>query len=462
MAFAYSDIQQLISEWESPAVEFKSGVQKDAGDTISAFANTYGGVLVFGVDPKTKEPKGLQNPDQESIRLREILDNCKPSPHPEQEFVRHDGTTFIVLSLEAFPYSQNPCFYGDSCYIRQGTTNLKLKGEELIDFLKKRTLLNFEEIRAKAGLKDLDIERIGNLLSRRRIDSSRFTSEDYKRMLSALGVAGYNGDFFIKNVGLFFFAKEPIRFFSNFEVRIVKYSGTEPTLEALKFDKKVQGTLPELVDKTFDTVIDNIGKSYTISGTQRKEIPEYPLKSLRELITNAVGHRDYFDNNDLLVEIFDDRMQITNPGGLLAGQNIKNFDKKPEHRNPIAYRLLTYLGFGEGLGLGVRLIRREFRESKLPDPEFYEIGNAFRAIIYNRRSRKERHQADFENPRQKQALAYLQKNKKLKAGIYAKIVGVSIATAVHDLNELVKQGKIRRIGKYRGAYYETEDQIESN
>src|SRR3989344_7816182 len=139
-----------------PTLEFKSVVSKDSGETISAFTNTSGGLIVFGVEAKGKSLKGLANPDEESQRLRQIFDQCKPNPKPEQDFVRHGGKTFIVLKVEQIPYSQNPCFFNKHCYIRQGTTNLELAGEELIDFLKKRNLLNFEESRSRATLKALD------------------------------------------------------------------------------------------------------------------------------------------------------------------------------------------------------------------------------------------------------------------------------------------------------------------
>ena|GEM_PF-922847 len=459
MVFTFSDLQKWITEWESPALEFKLSVQKDAGSTISAFANTYGGILVFGVNPKSKELKGLENPDKESIRLREIIDQCRPYPKPTQEFLRHEGKTFIILKIDSFSYSENPCFYGDSCFIRQGTTNMKLRGDELVEFLKKRALINFEELKNNATLSDLDFEKVNTLLKRRSIKTSSLKEEEYRGILAGLGVANYSGEFFLKNVALFFFAKNPERFFNNLQVRIVKYAGTEADLRILKMDKQIKGTLPDLVNESFDFILDNIGKTFTLSGTERKELPDYPAESLRELLTNAIGHRDYFKAQEVLVEIYEDRLQITNPGGLLAGQDIKDFDKTPQHRNPITYRLLRDSGLGEGLGLGVRLIRRQFREAGLPDPEFYTIGNTFQAIIYNNSSRLKRHPVDFVSPRQKHALAYLSKSKSMKAAQYAKMVGVTQATAVKDLNELVKQGKIRKIGKYRGAYYEIEDKL---
>ncbi len=456
MKATYEDLKKWISEWEGPALEFKTNVHKNIGETVSAFANTYGGLIVFGVAPN-KGLKGISDPDAESRILRQVLDNCKPNPKPDQEFLRHEGKTFIILKLEPFPYSQNPCFYGDLCYIRQGTTNLKLTGDDLIEFLKKRSLLNFEELKNRATLKDLNFDKITELLKRRGTNTGELKQEDYKRILTGLNVANYESEFFLKNVALFFFAKEPQSFFNNLEVRIVKYAGLEPEIGQIKFDKRIYGTVPDLVNKTFDSIVENTEHSYSIVGTQRKEAPQYPPEALRELITNAIGHRDYFTSKEVLVEIFSDRLQITNPGGLLTGQNITNFDKTPQHRNPITYRLLRDFGLGEGLGLGIRLIRKQCREARLPDPEFYELGNVFQVVLYNKNSTKKRYSIDFENPRQRQLMAYLEKNKSIKTEQYSKLVGVSQPTAVNDLNELVKQGKVRKIGKFRGAYYELEN-----
>ncbi len=460
MGFTFSDVQEWIKEWESPGLEFKSSVQKEAGNTISAFANTYGGILIFGVDSRTKEPMGVSDPDKESLRLRGILDNCKPKPNTEQHFIRHEGRTVIALTIEAFPYSQNPCFYGDFCYLRQGTTNVKMRGDELIEFLKKRNIHNYEEFKADATMNDLDIGKINVILEKRKIDASGFKEEDYRRTLIGLKVAGDHNLFFLKNVALFFFAKEPQRFFMNFVVRIVRYSGREKEIASLKFDKSIEGTLPELVDKSLNTVLEQVGSSFIIRRLEREEIPEYPIKSVRELITNAVGHRDYTDSNDILIEIFEDRMQITNPGALLAGQTIKDFDKTPQHRNQITYSLLREFGFGEGLGTGIRMIRNQFREANLPDPEFYQIGIMFQAIVYNGTSTKKRYAVNLENPRQRQALAFLERNKTMKTADYERLVGVSNSTALEDLNELVKQGKIKRIGKFRGTYYVLEQNRE--
>ncbi len=461
MTFSFADLQKWITEWEGPTLEFKLRVNEDAGNTISAFANTFGGTIVFGVESKKKELTGLSNVDEESRRLRQILDSCKPNPKPEITHIKGEGKTFIAVRVEQIAYSQTPCFFKKRCFIRQGTTNLELAGEELIDFLRKRAILNFEESKTSARLHDLDLEKIKRFLKQRKTSYENLNEEETKRILAGLSVANYNGEFFLKNVALLFFAKDPQKLFSNLEARVVRFKGTEAEVGAIILDKRVCGTIPELINGTYKLVSENIGKTFRLIGPERKEILDYPAESLREVITNSFGHRDYFETKEVLIEIFEDRLSITNPGGLLPGQNIANFDKTPRHRNPITYRLLHDLGLGEGLGLGVRLIRRQFRETGLPDPEFYDVGNAFQVVFYNHSSKKPRHAVEFENDRQKQALAYLQKNKSIKSAEFARLAGVSIPTALKDLKELEKQGKIKKIGKYKGAKYELEKPIKT-
>ena len=174
---------------------------------------------------------------------------------------------------------------------------------------------------------------------------------------------------------------------------------------------------------------------------------------LSEAITNAVGHRDYFDSNYVLAEVYSDRMQLTNPGGLLQGQTILNFYNLPKHRNPLTYQFLHDLGYGEGLGTGIRRIMKYMGEAKLPDPEFHNLGSSFRAILYNASGGRVKRPVNLINKRQAEALSFLKANKSFKLKDYAKLVDVSQPTAMKDINELIAQGLVHKVGKFRGAFY---------
>jgi len=409
--------------------------------------------MVIGIGPN-KEVTGISNRDEASRKLRTVIDLCRPRPNFTEEFVEYEGKIIIVIAVEPVSLSQNPCFFDKECYVRQGTTNEHIHGEALIDFLRRRTILNFEELKSPVKLSDLDEAKLKTFFEVRQQPLDLKEKEQLKTRLVALKCAAYNGDFYLKNVAPMFFSSQPQNYYDNLEVRIVVYKGTEKELEKIVSDERISGTIPELIYQSYEKLRQKVGKTFAIAGAVREERLDYPPEALREAVTNAIGHRDYFDPMFCLFEVYSDRLELTNPGGLLPGQTSANFDKNPLHRNPLTYKLLQDLKLGEGLGSGIIKMRKLCRMEGLPDPEFQNLGTAFRVIFYNKASNRKRHEVDGMNDRQRQAMALVEKNKTLKTSEYAKKVGVSQPTAVNDLNELVKQGKLRKVGKFRGAYYE--------
>ena len=165
------------------------------------------------------------------------------------------------------------------------------------------------------------------------------------------------------------------------------------------------------------------------------------------------GHRDYFDPNGILLELFDDRIEITNPGSLLPGQTLKNFAETRKHRNPITYRLLNDSQWGEGLNLGIKAMYHILRKNKLPDPLFEELGGMFKVVLFGPLSKRKPGVRDRISERQEKALQYLKTHKSITAPNYAKLAGVSHPTGITDLNALVAQGILLRVGSYRSAKY---------
>ena len=104
MAIPFDDIKKWVADWEGPTLEFKNGVGKNVGKTICAFANTNGGIIVLGIGPE-KQFIGIQNPDKASQDIHAMLESCKPKPNVEQQFVKEDGKTFIVLNITQFSLS---------------------------------------------------------------------------------------------------------------------------------------------------------------------------------------------------------------------------------------------------------------------------------------------------------------------------------------------------------------------
>ncbi len=448
------ELTNILSQEEGSKLEFKKSAHfpERIGRTICAFANSGGGLLILGVE-KTDGKTTIHGmaKDETYQKMAALLPRLDPRPQVTYEEHGVDDNLIIIVIVNSMQVSE-VCFFEKSVYIRQGSVNVEINKQQLVEFLRGRGVISFEENRTNANLTDLSEEKIRKHLFQR-LGKNADEDTPTVTMLQSLGVANAVGEFYIKNVGVLAFARDIRRFFSNVEIRIVKYKGKTATLEAREFDQRYSDTAPELLERAFSVIKEKSGLSARIVEGKRMESPMIPDEVLREAVTNAVGHRDYFDPNGILVEIFDDRIQITNPGTLLPGQNLSNFADIRRHRNPILHRILNDAGWGEGLNLGVRAMIRILRLQNLPDPAFEDLGGFFRVILYGPLSDRAVKPYGQLNGKQQKALAYLEKHDSITAPYFAHMVGISHPTAIQYLNDLVAQGQLKRIGSYRSSRY---------
>ena len=121
--------------------------------------------------------------------------------------------------------------------------------------------------------------------------------------------------------------------------------------------------------------------AYRIEGLKRQNIPEYPMKALREAITNAVMHRDwFFDGANVFVEIYTDRIEVSSPGSLPKGLTLADLGRKSVRRNALVSDLLHRIDFVEKAGTGIRRIRDEARAQDCPEPQFE--ANSFVTVTF--------------------------------------------------------------------------------
>ncbi|MEI6308965.1 MAG: ATP-binding protein [bacterium] len=125
----------------------------------------------------------------------------------------------------------------------------------------------------------------------------------------------------------------------------------------------------------------NTRTAYRIEKLQRQEIPEYPMAPLREAITNAVMHRDWFiEGANVFVEIYTDRIEVSSPGGLPKGMLLEDLGQKSVRRNPLIADLLHRIAYIEKAGTGIRRMREGARDQGYPEPEF-SAGSFFDAVF---------------------------------------------------------------------------------
>jgi len=440
------EIAKYLMDEESQVLERKPTLAdpKKIAHTICAFANTEGGVFLIGVDDKGRVI-GLEKQKLDSIQksITELIKECKPIPSANIEIREAEGK-FIVATLISKIFD-SVCFYDGRVWVRTGPTNRQLSSSELIEFLKQRQMLNFEDQATEANIEDIDRKKLDMYLQKR--GGSDFKEKETADLLFNLKLLR---DGKVTNLAVLFFAKDIARLIPYAEIRLVRFKGTE-AVDIINTSRVVD-TVPELIESSISFIRVNTKTRYEIKEIRREDITEYPLLVIREAISNAIGHRDYFNQNSMQVSIFDDRIEITNPGHLPMELTLKDLGRLAVHRNPRLYQMLSLADYVEGYGTGVPRMIQRMRERGLPDPVFEEIGNFFRITLYNEESKKAIEQYGL-NPIQQKILS-LVKGGKNKSRDIARECSLSIPTIVKNLAEMEKKGMIKRIGMARDTHYE--------
>lgn len=448
------EILSLIKNGENQQVEFKEGCPSnyELSKIICGFANTDGGYFIIGISKKG-DIKGLTcNLD----KLQQDISNAnqRVSSPPLISTTHHSLEKKNILIVEINKANdKNAHTFEGAVYVRIGSTTRKLEGQSLFDFLKNKQILCFDEQDSEAKIEDLDKDKIHSYLSKRN-QQDYLKTNSIKDFIISNMLGKINGDIKIKNVASLFFAKDPYRWHNQNEVRVVKFSGIAPINVISQKDFKSDPM--ENIDQAISFIRENISKRFVIpeDSPRRVEIEEYPMPVIREAVVNAVAHRDYYSYDSIQISVFDDRIEISNPGGLPEGLTKDFFGKRSVRRNPITYRLLRDCHYVEGLGTGIPKIINEMRKSGLKDPDFNFEGGFFVVTLRNIKSTIKPIEGMKDlSSRQLNALEYLNQNKTIKSKTYANLNSISLPIALRDLNEMIKFKYLKKVGSYRGAYY---------
>ena len=455
------EIESIIKNKENQEVEFKQGcpANHEISQIICAFANTDGGLFIMGVSEKGQIKGVLGDLDKLQRDISNANQEIHSPPIISTKIFDFDSKKVTVIKIERAS-DKNAHTYKGAVYVRIGSTIRKLEGQALFDFLKNKQILCFDEQESNINLKDLDEKKIEEYLSKRN-QRNYLKTNSIKDFISSNMLGRINGEIRIKNVASLFFSKEPYRWHPQNEIRVVIFEGIQPIKVISQRDFKEDPI--KNIDQTIYFIRQNISKRFIIpeNSPKRIEIEEYPVEAIREAVINAVAHRDYYSYDSIQINIFDDRIEISNPGGLPEGLTKEFFGKRSVRRNPLTYRILRDTNYVEGLGTGVPRMINEMRKAGLRDPEFNFEGGFFVVIFKNIKSTfKPIEGLKDLNERQLKAIDFLRQNKSIKSKIYANINNISLPIALRDIAELIKFGYLKKVGSFRGAYYvlkETKD-----
>lgn len=439
---------------ENEKREYKESWKDEYLKTIAAFANSYGGELIIGVNDKgelvgVSDCKKLLEDIPNKIRHK-LLITCSVIQKIE------NNKCIIIIMVEP---SEFPVFYEGKIYIRSGSTTQEITGAELNSFLLTKTGKSWDSIETMASFDEIDNETIKLFVQLSKPRLPFIESTDPKTILKNLGLIEGNK---LTRAALLLFGKNPQTYFISAYIRGGRFKGTTNVVDSKEFSGNLFNQINDALDfikKHINVKFDINVKDLTLEKLSRKDIWDYPLDAIREAIINAVIHRDYNDNSWVEIRIYDDKIWINNPGKLLSPLTVEDL-KMPYHqtktRNPLLAKVFYYAGLIEQWGTGTTKMIDLCRTSNLPEPEFLNrqegIGS-FTVIFYKDIYTPENMKKMGLNERQIKAILYLKENGKITNKEYRMINNISDEGARLDLLDLVKKDILKQEGKGKNTYY---------
>ena len=443
-------IRKLIEKGENRKVEFKLKISDGFGKSICGFANTNNGIILVGVNDDGKIVGISKKYERE---IANIAHTCKPSIYPKIETIEIKGKNIFVVEIKK---SDNLRSFKNIAYKRVASHNKPLSPEEVIELAKDIGKIKWDgQVCEEANLNDMDKEKVRWYLEQR--ENARKVSKKVKisanKLLQNIKALKNSKP---TNAGILFFGKFPQKFSPNARLRVVRFKGNEIINQTLD-TANCEGAVWEMIEVAEDFVRKNIRLlgTRTEKSFRREDRFEYPIKAVREAIINALIHRNYFETGDVRVFIFDNRIEIINPGTFPKGVSPKNPKHKPT--NEILCQLVYDVGFIEKYGSGIKMMESLSRKWGNKEP-YYKLHPLETKIIFESRIKESTYIKEdiLEelNERQKKGIKYLLEHKKITNKEYRKLnVKITDRTALNDFNELIKKGIIIAKGERKYRHY---------
>ena len=446
------NIETLIAE--CTAYDFKVMLEekkpKSWLKSVSAFANGLGGSLFFGID-NDGIVKGLADVQHVcetiSSKIRDYMD-----PLPEVEMIPHviDGIHILQLKINAGHYT--PYYYvGDGqrmVFVRVGDESIPATAEQMVRLVLKGSNKTFDSLHTDYKAEDFSFTILANTFKKR-------THQEWdKKYLLSFGLVTNTGN--LTNAGALFADDSPI-----WQSRLycTRWDGKEKD-DAIN-DAEFTGNVLMLLREAMNFVKSNTKRGWEKLPDGRKNKPEYAERAVLEAMVNHFIHRDYtVMGSEVHLDIYDDRLTVTSPGGMYNGlliQNLDIADVSSERRNPILANVMAQLDYMEKRGSG---LTRICNETKALDgykdelkPVFRSTPTQFQTIIYATADTQNvgDHDGDVSETklteRQQKILNLIKESPTITGKQMSETLSVSQRTIERDLSALQKLGVLKREGK---------------
>lgn len=424
--------------------------------SISAFANTLGGFLIFGISDDN-QIVGLETPDKDAELISEII-KTRLNPIPEFKISFHTEDGNVLLIVQVFKGEETPYYYsGDGlleAYVRIGNESVKASPIELKRLVLRGRNTTFDSQNSMYKVEDYAFSKL-----RERYKKWTGNSFDEKDLVS-FGLATEDG--YLTNAGALIADESPIRYSRIFCTRWNGLNKSGGTFDALD-DAEYEGSVISLIDNGEAFIKRNAKMMWKKTANSREEMPEYVERSYHEALVNAIAHRDYLINgSEVHIDIYDDRLEIYSPGGMPDGSNIQERDPvtvPSTRRNPVLADVFNRLGYMERKGSGFAKILDNYafqvNYTDEKKPYFRSDRYQFTVIMpnLNYRGTQDGTQGGTQDGTQDfdtLIMNMIEENNKISAKIMAEKLGVSLRT----VRRLIKENdQIEYVGHGFSGYW---------
>jgi ATP-dependent DNA helicase RecG len=468
--------QQLIEklediEWEDFEVkEAKSEIPKSSWESVSAFSNTAGGWLVFGVKKIGKEYEivGVKNSEKISQDFLGVLRGNKFNKKLTAKCKKYliDEKNVLAFYIEAKHPREKPIYYDNlkNTFIRAGGSDQRATQEEIDNFYRTSSFEEKDKELTELKFEDLDKETINQYRNFfiQVNPTHRYNTLKDKEFLEKLGVIKDNKVTF---GGLLIFGKEDDLndLISNYRIEYLEIAGTSYEDAPTRYNYRLSSekNLFLIFFDIYERLIKQIEIPFSIKQGARDDDPSH-LQALREALVNLIIHTDYFSLQNPRIRVFTDRFEFFNPGALPKKIELILKEDFSLPRNPTLAKAFRFLRFSENIGSGFhKMIYGWDKKYHLKpiidgDFDFYKItfpltksGTITKTItntITNTITKGE--------DKEKEILGIIENNPSLSAAQIAEMVGLSTIGVRYHIKNLKKKERIKRKGHGKGGSWE--------
>jgi ATP-dependent DNA helicase RecG len=434
-------LEELLKGQEGKTLEFKRDLSSPEGilKCMVAFANTAGGIIIIGVEDGSRHVRGVQDVLAAEEKLANLIsDSIRPRLIPEIEVI--PWRRLNVLAVQVYPSNLRPHYLErlgpeDGVYIRVGSTNRKAERLQIEELKRQNWMNSFDEepipeLKSEA----IDFRVASELfapyrkLTTREWNTLRIITEHQGRQVPTIG-------------GLLLFGKDRFARFPDAWIQAGRFAGTNRT--HLVDSAEIRSFLPQSAEGAIAFIQKHLTRESIIEGIRREDRWSVPLVAIREALMNAIVHADYAQQGaPIRVALFNDRIEIENPGLLPFGLTIEDIKQGVSKlRNRVIGRVFHELRLIEQWGSGIQRMSAACQEAGLDPPGLEEIGTHFRVTISSVRIRKPN--TDETDQR---IIALLGDGVPRSTAVVAKHVGLSQRATLTRLKSMTSRGLLVEIG----------------